>query len=83
MSEKSRTGSRLAVGALGVMLVAVPLAYLPLPFVFTEPIFEYSLLPKRLVLHVCVTLALLGWLVHSGWGRNLRLVSSPLVLPLV
>ena len=68
-------GTRLTLGALCLMLVAVPLIY-------TTGIYEYSLMPKRLALHACISLALLGWLIQTGFSRHLRLASSPLLLPL-
>ena len=81
MANISKTGSYITLGALCLMVGAVPLAYVPFPFLYPSPIFEYSLMPKRFVLHICIALAVLGWLVQARWGRALRLTSSPLVLP--
>ncbi len=75
MVNRVKIGTSLTLWALCLMVIAVPLVYL-------NGIYEYSLMPKRFALHLCIALALLGWLVQTGWGRSPRLVSSPLLLPL-
>lgn len=60
--------------ALCLMICAVPLI---LPVGVYEPVYA----PKFFALHLCIALACLGWLLQSRWGRNLRPISSPLLLP--
>ena len=69
-------GERVVTGALCLMVAAVPL-------VMMTGIFEYSVLPKRLTLHVCLALACLGWIIQTRWGRHIHLVSGRLLLPAV
>ena len=69
-------GERLVTGALCLMVVAVPLAMM-------TGIFEYSVLPKRLTLHVCLALACLGWIIQIRWGQHIHLVSRRRLLPAV
>ena len=56
------------------MVGVVPLAYL-------TDVYECVASPKLFVLHLCIALACLGWLLQTRRGRNLRLVSTPLLLP--
>lgn len=77
-----KIGNRITLGALVLMVFAIPFAYLPFPLIYTEPIYEYSLIPKRFIFHICISIALLGWLVQAGFARQLRCIASPIILPL-
>ncbi|MSS72224.1 MAG: tetratricopeptide repeat protein [Candidatus Latescibacteria bacterium] len=72
--DASPLGARIVVGALCLMVGVVPLAYL-------TDVYECVASPKLFVLHLCIALACLGWLLQTRRGRNLRLVSTPLLLP--
>ena len=74
MSKSEKFGTTLIQTAFCAMLALVPLAY-------QNGIYDYTLLPKRLILYICTTLATLGWLIQSGWGRNFSWTTSPLLLP--
>ena len=67
-------GTRLAQVALCLMLCAVPLVYLP-------GIYDYFLLPKLFAFYFCLALVCLGWLLQTRWGRDLRLIATPLSMP--
>ena len=58
------------------MICTVNLIYLPW-------IYEYALAPKLFALYFCLTLACLGWLVRSGCARQVHLIHTPLILPLI
>ena len=76
MSRTAKLGSTLITVSLSAMVVSVPLVYM-------EGVYEYALLPKRLALHVFITLALIGWFLQSGLGKDFRQCSSPLHLPII
>ena len=75
----ARIGTELVTAALCLLMVAVPIA----PFPFVARIYEYTLIPKELALHLTLLVAVFGWLLQSDWGRNLNLSRGPAQLPLV
>ncbi len=74
MVHVSSIGARLIVGALCLMVCAVPLV---LPRGIYEPAFS----PKFFSLHLSIAMAGLGWIIQTRWGRNFRVSFNPLLIP--
>ena len=70
------SGNPLVLGPFCLVVFAVPLVYL-------EGIYDYVLIPKLLVFHICIALGCVGWIARAPWGREVRLVSSPVTLPII
>lgn len=59
------------------------LLFAGITFVYSSSVFAYTLLPKRFVLYACLTIAAVGWILKTDWGKHLKLNMSPGLLPLI
>jgi len=71
MRRAEAIGSHIALSGLALLVLGVPLAY-------CEGVYEYALLPKRLLLQVCVAISVLGWFIRSISAQRSGIVSSTL-----